>query len=373
MNFNYTKEQIMYKDSAKNFFNKKWSFDILREVMDNKGFSEKLWKDIAELGWTGMLIDEKYEGFKTRFLDICPILEEIGKVLFTSPLFASSIMGASIISKAASDDIKNMLLPSIANGTAIITLAVIEQSNGWAKNLIQTKAEKKNSEFILNGTKFFVPFADSSDYIICCAKQNATSEPTLFLVKTKSKGVNILPLKSFSTDTYNKVVFDNVKVPEKNIIGPHEKGWDIIEDLFPKFVISNCIMMIGGMQKVLEMTVQYVKERNQFNAPIGSFQAIQHTLADMAIDVEASKYITYKSAWKVSENYPSSRKDVAIAKAWTGDAYKRVTACAHQLHGAFGFTDEYDLHFYYKQAKSMQLLYGGSAYHKEIVAQETGY
>jgi len=130
--------------------------------------------------------------------------------------------------------------------------------------------------------------------------------------------------------------------------------------------------MIGGIQKTLDITVKYIKERVQFGVPIGKFQALQHRCAEMAIDVEASKYITYQAAWKISKNMPSQR-EASSAKAWAGDAYQRVTALAHQLHGAMGFTDECNLHFYYKHAKTLQLTYGGGEYHRKIVAKESGY
>ena len=305
-------------------------------------------------------------------MDICPILEEIGSASFTSPLFASCIMGASIISESAGAEIKEKILPLIADGDAIITLAFTEFANGWSEDSINMTAEKEDNEYILSGTKLFVPFADASNYIICCARDNSTDKASLFLVDSKAEGLDCLPLQTFSTERYNKVVFEKVRVSEENIIGQLGHGFDIIEKLMPLLVVSRCVEMIGGLQKTLEMTIQYIKERKQFGVPLGSFQALQHKCSEMAIDIEASKYITYKAAWKLSENLPC-RKDVSMAKAWTGDAFQRVSVCAHQLHGAMGFTEESDLHFYYKQAKSMQLMYGGSSYHRKIVAEETGY
>ena len=372
MDYQYTKEQKMYQDSARTFFNKEWTFDLLRDVLNKKGYSEKLWKKVVDLGWVAMLIDEKYNGVGGNLLDLCPIFEEIGKSLFPSPLFISSIAGVSILSGYGTDTMKNKILPVLADGNLILTLACVETANGWSENQINMTAEKTDAGYILSGVKFFVPFADSSDYLICCAKETTDNRTSLFLVDTKAKGIDLTSMKTFSTEWYNKVIFDKVIVPEENLIGQNGSGWDIIETLMPLFAVSRCMEMVGGIQKTLDITLKYIKERVQFGVPIGKFQALQHRCAEMAIDVETSRYITYQAVWRLSENL-SCRREASIAKSWTGDAYQRVTAQAHQLHGAMGFTDECNLHFYYKHAKALQLTYGGGSYHRKVVAQEFGY
>ena len=158
----------------------------------------------------------------------------------------------------------------------------------------------------------------------------------------------------------------------ENIIGDIGNSRTIVERLMPKLLAACCVEMVGGLDRVLEITVQYLKERKQFGKPLGALQVMQHKCADMAIDVEASKFITYQAVWKLSEDIPCV-KDVAMAKAYTGDAYQRVTASAMQAHGAIGFTEEYNLHYYYKQAKSLQLVYGGGDWHRKVVAKDMGY
>jgi|SRR3989339_716067 len=375
MDLNLSEEQKMFKDSAETFLSKEWTLKLLKEVIkEEKGYSIDHWKKIADLGWTGMLIDEHYGGIGCDFIDLCLILEEMGRVLFPSPFLASAIMGASILSEAASDEMKEKLLAPVASGAAIVTLAVGETGDNWSKDMIATTAEKSGGSYVLRGTKLFVPFAHVSDYIICCVKDKSSPDnsATLFLVDARTQGVECIPIPTFSIDRYSKVVFDSVVVSEENVIGKIGGGWDVIEKVMPRVVVSRCMEIVGGLQKVLEMTVQYVKDREQFGAPIGSFQVIQHYLAEMAVDVDTSKLITYQTAWKVSKNLPCE-KDISMAKAWSGEAYQRVTALALQVHGAMGFTEEYDLHLYYKQAKSLQLMYGGGAYHRRIVASEMGY
>ena len=372
MDFDLGKEQKMFKDSAKTFFSKEWDLELLRETnKEDQGYSPKHWEKIAELGWLGMLIDEKYEGIGCDFDDLGPILEEMGRALFPSPFLASAVVGASIISEAGTDEQKKKLLTPIADGDVIVTFAVGETGDDWSKDEIAAKAEKQGDDYLISGVKTFVPFAHVSDYIICCAKDEGASGDglTLFLVDTKADGIETTPIPTFAIDRYSKVVFDKVKVAKENIIGTPGSGWDIIEKIMPRLVASRCLEIVGGLQKVLEITVQWAKDREQFGVPIGSFQALQHRCAEMAMDVESSKYIAYRAAWKVSNNM-DCKKDVSMAKSWCADAYTRVTASAMQVHGAMGFTEEYDLHFYYKQAKSLQLTYGGSSYHRKIVAAE---
>ena len=372
MNYQYTKEQKMYQDSARMFFNKEWTFDLLRDVLDKKGYSEKLWKKIVDLGWVGMLIDEKYNGVGGNLLDICPILEEIGKSLFPSPLFASSIAGVSILSGYGTDAMKDKTLPMMADGDLIVTPACVETADGWSEDRINMTAEKTDAGYTLNGVKLFVPFADSSDYLICCAKDQADNRTSLFLVDTRTRGIQLTPMQTFSIERYNKIIFDKVMVPKENLIGQSGSGWNIIETLMPLFAAGRSMEMVGGIQKALDITVKYIKERVQFGVPIGKFQVLQHRCAEMAMDAEASKHIAYQAAWRISENL-SCKKEASGAKSWTADAYQRVIAQAHQLHGAMGFTDECNLHFYYKHAKVLQLTYGGGTYHRDIVAQESGY
>lgn len=374
MDFEFTKDQKMYQKASREFLARECSMETVRDILkQEKGYSPGLWKKIAGLEWLSILIDEKYEGLGGSFLDVCPILEEIGRALFPSPFFPTVIMGGSILSEEANEETKSKLLPLIADGSAIVTLAVGEAGAEWSKDTIMTRAEKRGNNYIIEGTKLFVPFAAASDYIICCARQEAQNDNgiSLFLIDGNDDRLKFTPIPSFSIEKYYQVDFKGVKVSPENIIGIPGRGWEILEKLQPKITAGRCIEMVGGMQKVLEMTVQFVKERKQFGVPIGSHQAIQHYCAEMAIDVETSKFMAYQAAWMVSNDLPG-RAEVSMAKAWCGDAYQRVTALALQAHGATGFTEEYDLHLFYKQAKSLQLMSGGSLFHRKVVAEEMG-
>ncbi|MBW2096385.1 MAG: acyl-CoA/acyl-ACP dehydrogenase [Deltaproteobacteria bacterium] len=374
MDFAFTEDQEMFKDTARKFFANECPITKVREILKEKGgYSPDLWEKLAELGFMGLMIDEAYGGLGGAFMDLCPIIEEMGRALFPSPFLPTVVAGGTILSEDGERAKKTRLLPSIGSGEAIITLGAGEWGGEWSKESVQTKAGKDSEGYIIDGTKLFVPFAGASDYIICCARDESLHDNgiSVFLVNMKDNMVDCTPIPTFSIEKYYKVDFKRVRVSKGDLIGKPGKGWQTIERIWPKIVAARCVEMTGGLQKVLDMTVQFVKEREQFGRPIGSFQTIQNYCSDIAIDVETSKYIAYQAAWKVSNNLPCGA-DVSIAKAWCGDAFQRATAIALQVHGAMGFTEEYDLHFFYKQAKSLQLMYGGSANHRRIVAEEMG-
>ena len=217
--------------------------------------------------------------------------------------------------------------------------------------------------------------ANIADCIVCIARTRETADPedgiTVFLVDARSPGLRCTLLKTLARDKQCEVIFDDVTVPEKNILGRKDEGWPIVRDILQKAAVAKCAEMVGGAQAALDMAVNYAKERVQFGRPIGSFQATQHYCANMAMDVSGSRFVTYKAAWKLSEGIPAAF-DAAIAKAWVSEAYGRVALLAHQTFGAIGFTMDHDMHLYYRQAKAAEIIFGGGDFHRAIVAKELG-
>jgi alkylation response protein AidB-like acyl-CoA dehydrogenase len=267
------------------------------------------------------------------------------------------------------------LLPKIAAGKLILTLALTEPAAKYDAASVKTTATARDGKYVIKGTKLFVPDANVADYMLCVARTKTAGKPengiTIFLVDSKASGVKCTLLKTLARDKRCEVIFDNVVVPTENIVGKLNQGWKVIEDVLEKAKVAKCAEMVGGAQAALDMAVAYAKERVQFNRPIGSFQAIQHYCANMVSDVDGSRFVTYKAAWKVSEGLPAAM-DVAIAKAWTGEAYNRVTLLAHQIFGAVGFTMDHDMHLYYRRAKAGDIMFGDSAQQRAVVARELG-
>jgi alkylation response protein AidB-like acyl-CoA dehydrogenase len=331
---------------------------------------------MAELGWMGLPFPEKYGGGGGSFLDLVVLLEAMGYNVVPGPFFSTVVLGGMTILAAGNEEQRERLLSEVAQGKLIFSFALTEPSfryNEAASS--KTTATASNGKYMINGTKLFVHDANVADYLLCVAKTKATGKPengtTIFLVNSKAPGVKCTLLKTLARDKQCEVVFDNVAVSKENVVGNLNKGWQIIQDVLEKATVAKCAEMVGGAQAALDMAVAYAKERVQFNRPIGSFQAIQHYCANMVSDVDGSRFVTYKAAWKVSEGLPATM-DVAVAKAWTGAAYSRVTLLAHQIFGAVGFTMDHDLHLYYRRAKAGEIIFGDGAFQRAIVARELG-
>lgn len=376
MDLGLSEEQEMLKTSARDFLQKECPKKLVKQLDESdEGYSPELWRKMAQLGWLGLLFPEEYGGSGGSFLDLVVLLEEMGYNILPGPFFSTVVLGGSPILAAGNEEQKKELLPNIANGEAILTLALSEPSVRYDAAAVKATADARNGEYVINGTKLFVPDANVADFLLVVARTRETANPeggiTVFLVDAKSPGLKTTLLKTLARDKQCEVVFEDVSVPKENILGELDRGWPTVQDILQKATVAKCAEMVGGAQAALDMAVAYAKERVQFNRPIGSFQAIQHYCANMVSDVDGSRFVTYKAAWKVSEGLPATM-DVAVAKAWTSGAYGRVTLLAHQIFGAIGFTMDHDLHLYYRRAKASEMMFGDGAYHRAIVARELG-
>jgi len=377
MNLGLSEEQEMLKASARDFLQKECPKRLVRQLDESdEGYSSELWRKIAKQGWIGLVFPEKYGGNDGNFLDLTVLLEEMGYNILPGPFFSTVVLGGLTILAAGSEEQKTEFLPKVSSGETILSLALTEPTASYEATSIKTTATVRDGGYVIEGTKLFVLNANIADYILCVARTKEIKDTedgiTIFLVDVKSPGVKCTLLKTLARDKQCEVIFDNVTVPKKNIIGTLDEGWPIMKDVLEKATVAKCAEMVGGAQAALDMAVNYAKERVQFGRPIGSFQAIQHYCANMATDVTGSRLITYKAAWKVSEGLLAAA-DVAIAKTWTSEAYGRVALLAHQIFGAIGFTMDHDIHLYYRQAKAGEIIFGDANFQRAIVARELGF
>jgi alkylation response protein AidB-like acyl-CoA dehydrogenase len=376
MDLGLNEEQEMLKTLARDFLQKECPKQLVKQLDESDaGYSPELWRKMAELGWMGLIFPEKYGGSGGSFLDLTVLLEEMGYNILPGPFFSTVVLCGLTILASGTEEQKRELLPKIAKGEMIMALALTEPSASYDAASIKAKATAHNDDYIINGTKLFVLDANVADFILCVARTKEAKNPedglTIFLVDAKSPGIKYTLLKTLARDKQCEIVLDNVTVPKKNILGKLNQGWPIVKDTLQRATSAKCAEMVGGAQAALEMTVKYAKERVQFNRPIGSFQAIQHYCANMVTDVDGARFITYKAAWELSEGLPATM-DVAIAKAWTSEAYGRVTLLAHQIFGAIGFTMDHDIHLYYRRAKASEIIFGDGDFQRATVAQELG-
>jgi alkylation response protein AidB-like acyl-CoA dehydrogenase len=376
MDLDLTKEQKILKRSAQDFLKKECPPSLLREMKDDeRGYPQKLWDQMVDLGWTGVMIPEKYGGIGGSYLDLCILLEAMGEVCCPGPFFSTVVLGGLTLLSAGTEEQKGKYLPRIADGDLIFALAMTEPGIWYDISQIAMSATIDNDDFVLNGTKLFVENGHIADYIICGArtdsKDSSKERFALFLVDSKSPGVRCSFQKNLGYDRQCAIVFDKVRVPKSHVLGDLGQASGIMERLQEQAAVAKCAELVGCIQTAFDMTVKYAKDRKQFGRPIGSFQAVQHHCANMVVDVDGSRFMTYQAAWKISEGLAAS-KEAAMAKAWTSDASRRVTSLAHQIHGAISFTEEYDVHLFYRRAKSGEVAFGDAEYHLEKVAEQLG-
>jgi alkylation response protein AidB-like acyl-CoA dehydrogenase len=376
MDLDLTEEQQLLKNSARDFFEKEFPKTRVKEMEEHQtGHDPEVWKKMADLGWLGLMIPEEYGGAEFGFMDMVILLEEMGRACLTEPFFSTAVLGGLPIINEGRESLKAEFLPKIAAGDLLIALALTEPSASYEAAHIASRALKGNEGYILNGKKLFVHDAQVADYLLCVARTEEWCAPedgiSLFLVDTGSPGVIISPLLSMADDRQNEVVFDNVVVSEANLIGELNEGWPVIQRLLDQAAVAKCAEMVGGCDWVVETTAAYARERVQYGQPIGSFQAIQHYLADMWTEAGMAKRLTYYAAWVIEQGLPCA-SEVATAKAWTNEAYKHCTRMGVHIHGGIGTTRDHDIGLYYRRARQAALLFADTEMCNEVVAHRMG-
>ena len=362
----------MLKSSAREVLAQECPFEVVRAMESHpQGYPPELWRSMSELGWLGLVIPEELGGAGGSFLDLAVLLEEMGRALTPGPFFSTIVLGAMTLLDAGNETMQHKLLTSIARGDTVMTMAITERDGSYAPDGIRLKAQREGDEFVLSGSKLFVPDAHASDYAIVAARTSAGSGAeqgiTLFLTPLSADGITVTPHATMALEKQARVDFSNVLVTADSVIGAVDEGWPVLERTLQRAATAKGLEMVGGAEAVLEMTLDYLKDRVQFGRPVATFQALQHHCANMAIDVDGSRYAVYQAAHRISEGMPAAR-EAAIAKAWVSDAYMRVCAMAVQCHGAVGFTEEHNLQLFVRRARAQEQLYGDGGHHRRSLA-----
>ncbi|WP_028325257.1 acyl-CoA dehydrogenase family protein [Desulfatirhabdium butyrativorans] len=377
MDFFITKEQQSMQKSAREFLKARCTPEYVREMEENeKGYHPDFWKKMAELDWMALIIPEEYDGLGSNFFDLVLMMEEMGRFCLPGPFFSTVVLGAMSVMLYGTEEQRRRILPAIGTAKLIMTLALTEpETTRYAPDVISVTAEKKGDHYVINGTKLFVSDAHVADIMVCAARTSgAKNEPkgiTLFLIDAKLPGIRISPLITLGGDKQFEVGFQNFEAPADAVLGGVNEGSAQLNRILQYAVLCKCAEMVGGAEKVLEMAAAYAKERKQFGKPIGAFQAIQHHCANMLIDLEGSRYITYKAAWMLG-NHISCEKEISIAKAWVSDAYQKITSLGHQVQGGAAFMKEHDMQLFSRRSMSAAVAFGDAAFHRNKVATALG-
>lgn len=376
MDLDFTEEQEMLRTMVRDFVEKECPKTLVRELEDGDlGYSPEIWKKMAELGLLGIIFPEDCGGMGGGFVDLAIILEEMGRSILPGPYFSTVVLGGVSLLLGGTDEQKQEYLAKIASGEIIVAFALMEPTGTYDPSGVCLTAKSEGDEYVLNGTKLFVPDAKIADCMVVVARTKEGGSPeegiTLFLVDAKSPGITCEVVPTMGWDKQCEVAFDNVKVPGANILGELHKGWDIVQDVLLKAAALKCAEMSGGCQAMVDMCNDYAKERVQYRKPIGAQQVIQHYLADMWLDSTTMRSITYETVWKMGEGIPCVR-EIAAAKAWSNQAYRRAVDKGIQIHGAIGITRDHDAGLYYRRAKVSELMFGDTDYMRDLMAKELG-
>jgi alkylation response protein AidB-like acyl-CoA dehydrogenase len=370
MNFGFTEEQELLRAEVRKFLDARCPLEQVRVLMESeRGYAPELWASLAELGWLGLTIPEAHGGAGLGWVDFVVLLEETGRTLFPSPLVSTTLAAAAILD-AGSDEQQARWLPGIADGSRIGTLALVEASDVLAPSGIALIGKPDGDAFLLTGTKHFVADAGVANLFVVAFRSGAGAEDlSLAVLDGGAPGVKVLAGPTMDqTKRMGTLALDGARVPKSALLGQAGRAWPAIAKLFDRGAIATTGEMIGAAEGALALTVKYAKDRIQFGNPIGKYQGVKHPLAEMYVDVESTKSLLYYAAWALDESPGDVPRSASLAKAYASDAFARIGIDGVQLHGAVGYTAEYDIQLYLKRSKWARPTYGDSDFHYERVA-----
>ena len=375
MDFGFNQEQELLRATARKFFESECPSEFVRARMaEPAGVTDEFWAKLAEQGWLGLIYPEAYGGAGLGFVDLTVLMEEMGRAVMPGPFFSTVLLGGLTILEAGSSAQKTEWLGKISAGEAKATLAFTEPNARWDAAAVTVTARESAGRFTLSGTKLFVLDAHLADVLVVVARtregKRAEEGLSLFLVPKGAPGIDVKLLPTMDqTRKLCEVTFADVAVDAEALLGAKDGAWAPLSRVLDRATVALCAEMCGGAQRVLDMTTEYAKIRVAFGKPIGSYQGVKHKAADMLVEIENAKSLTYYAAWAVDENVPEAPLAASMAKAYVSDAFRKAAGTGIQLHGGIGFTWEHDLHLYFKRAKSSEFTFGDGTWHRERVAQ----
>jgi len=353
MQFGLSESQEFLKDSARKFFAGECPSTEVRRLMEtNTAYDAALWSKLTDQGYTGIIFPEEYGGVGLGKVELMLLLEEAGRALLPGPFFSTVVLAGSVLEAVSTPANKKKYLAPICRGEARATVAILEASASWNPRSVQLSAANGK----LTGGKLFVPDAAIADFLVVVARNG------VFVADSKARGVKISPMSAMDlTRKLYTVEFSNTPVEEIGAATDLQRAVDVA-------TAALAAELVGGMQRTLEITVEYAKTRKQFGKPIGMFQAVQHQCADMYLETESARSAVYYAGWALEENSPDAANAVSIAKMYASDAARTVGNRGIQIHGGMGFTWENDLHLYYRRAKASETSFGDATFHRERIA-----
>jgi alkylation response protein AidB-like acyl-CoA dehydrogenase len=370
MDLTLTEDQRLIQGAAAELLEERAATCGVKALEDDPvGWSAGLWKQLVELGWPGLALPEDSGGLGAGFLEVCLLIEQMGRFQVPSPLLSTVACCALPIARFGTAEQRAEWLGAIGRGR-VMAYARGAPRGRWGAAGADVVATATDDGYVLDGTAMFVPYARGAEALLTVARgPSGPAGPAVFLVDAAAPGIACEPLAAVGTDRLYRVGFERVAVPAGRVLGGRwtPAGRSMIETINAYGAAATCAEMVGGAQRVLDMTVEYAGAREQFGRPVGGFQAVQHHCANMAMDVLTARFIAYEAIWRLAEGQDAAL-EVSMAKAWVSEAYQRVCAAGHQVHGAIGFTREHDLQVYSRHATATELSFGDGDFHWAAIA-----
>ena len=365
--------QTMLQTSAREFMEDQLPKTRVLEIDDSEsGFDSNLWEQMSELGWPSLTIPEEYGGLGQGWVELGVVSEVMGYYACPSPLLSSAVLSAQAVLAAGSEEQKQAMLPGIAAGQQIFTLAYTEPEYSWSPGSVKLQAVESGGGYMLNGTKLFIPDANVADRILVVARTSNGNTPedglSLMAVNRTAHGVSVRVMDGWIGPKACEVNFDNVEVGDADVLGDPGSAWGAIESAMDRATAVLCAFMAGGAQAVYDMTREYSQTRIAFGVPIGTFQRVQDHVIDALTDADSAKWTAFEALWQLDEDMDDAQVGVSTAKAVVSLGFPRACDAAHHVHAGIGADLEYGLTQYTKRARTLQHYLGDHVYHKARMA-----
>jgi alkylation response protein AidB-like acyl-CoA dehydrogenase len=369
VDLDFTDEQHMLREMIRGVCGAYAPLDTVRAMEDDPiGYPPELWKQMAELDLIGLMLPSEFGGSEMSAIEGAILYNELGRVLAPTPHFVSAVMGAGVLLRAGTTDQQQEWLPRVTAGDAVLSTAWLEPGQGFGPRGVQTRATGDGDSFVLDGVKLHVPFARAATRLLVLARTGAADgDVDLFLVDPASAGVTLTQQFTIASDTQYQVELADVRVDASSRVGGVGSGWSTWQATLLDGIVLLAAQATGGARYALDLTVQYAKDREQFDKPLGAFQAIAHYLADAATAVDGAETLVYEAAWARANDRPTARL-APMAKLFACSTFRDVTAMAQQIFGGVGFTLEYDIQLYFRRAKQLQISWWDDRVLEELVA-----
>ncbi len=373
LNLALTESEEMLKKTALDFMRRDAPKEVIQALQEtDTGYTEDLWRKVVEMGWLGIIIPEQYGGTGNPLTSAGVLFEALGTGPLPGPYFSSGILGSLIVLEAGTEEQKQRILPAIAEGEQILALALTEPAYSWEPGAVQTTAESRNGDFVLNGLKLFTIDAQAATHLIVVARTGKRADPAkglaLFSVDSKSKGVSVRRLPGFFAGRSFEVKLDAVKVPRSAMLGKRDAGWPALERAIAKAMPVLWAYKVGGCQAVFQMALEYSRTRVQFGQPIGRFQRVQDMIIEIYNHLEAARWTTYEALWRLDTQRPAA-ESVHVAKLVSSEAYWQTCAIAHRVFSGVSFSKEHPVSFHTRASRYLYGYLGEPSYHRRQLAQ----